>query len=247
MPASVGYRAKIGMLIPSTNTVVEHDTSLVGAPGVTFHSARLYIERPAFDSTHAVVDVLDQVRASLDIAIRDVMTCGPDHLVMCMTAESFWGGAQGNAGLEGRIRERSGVGATTGATAVCEALQRFGARRIAVLNPYQPVVEEHIARYFDETGFEVVRTQSLLSPTTTAVADIDDAALVDALRRIDGPDVDAVIQAGANLSMIRLADAAERWLGKPVIAINAAMIWHALRHCGVQDQFETLGRLLREH
>jgi maleate isomerase len=227
--------------------VVEHDTSMLGVPGVTFHSARMYIERPAFDSTDAVIDVLDQVRASLDTAIRDVMTCGPDHLVMCMTAESFWGGVEGNTRLEQRICERSGIDVSTGATACREALRAFGAQRIAVINPYQPIVEEQIRRYFTEAGFEVAATRSLLSPSVTAVADIDDEALIEALRDVDGPGVDAIVQAGANLSMVRLADAAERWLGKPVLAINAALVWHALRHRGINDRLESFGRLLREH
>ena len=67
------------------------------------------------------------------------------------------------------------------------------------------------------------------------------------LQGLDGPDVDAIVQAGTNLSMVRLADEAERWLGKPVIAINAATFWHALRACGISDRFAGYGSLLREH
>jgi maleate isomerase len=63
---------------------------------------------------------------------------------------------------------------------------------------------------------------------------------------VDGDDVDALVQAGTNLSMLRLADEAERWLGKPVIAINAAIWWMALRDNGIDDKIEGCGRLLRE-
>jgi maleate isomerase len=70
---------------------------------------------------------------------------------------------------------------------------------------------------------------------------------VAALRAVAGPEVEAIVQVGANLSMIRLAGAAERWLGKPVLAVNAALIWHALRQHGLPDQFEEFGRLLRQH
>jgi maleate isomerase len=69
----------------------------------------------------------------------------------------------------------------------------------------------------------------------------------DAIRRLDGDDVDAIVQVGTNLSMIRLAAAAELWLGKPVIAINTATYWHALRTNGVRDQFAGFGRLLEAH
>jgi maleate isomerase len=58
--------------------------------------------------------------------------------------------------------------------------------------------------------------------------------------------VDAIIQVGTNLSMVRLAAMAELWLGKPVIAINAATYWHALRTNGINDKVEGCGRLLEE-
>lgn len=49
------------------------------------------------------------------------------------------------------------------------------------------------------------------------------------------------------MSMVRLADEAERWLGKPVVAINAATMWHALRDNGFTDQMDGFGSLLSKH
>jgi maleate isomerase len=64
---------------------------------------------------------------------------------------------------------------------------------------------------------------------------------------LDGPDIDAIVQVGTNLSMVRLADQAEREIEKPVIAINAAILWSALRAYGITDQYPGFGALLREH
>jgi maleate isomerase len=64
---------------------------------------------------------------------------------------------------------------------------------------------------------------------------------------VDGDDVDALVQVGTNLSMVRLADEAERWLKKPVVAINAATWWLALRQNGIKDRIEGCGSLLRDH
>src|SRR5262249_19700474 len=74
MEDEVGYRGKLGLLVPSTNTVVEHDVNLVRVRGVTFHAARLYIERPSMASDAALEDFLQQIRDSLRVAVRDVMT-----------------------------------------------------------------------------------------------------------------------------------------------------------------------------
>lgn len=66
------------------------------------------------------------------------------------------------------------------------------------------------------------------------------------MRELDGPEVDAIIQVGTNLSMVRLAAEAEDWLGKPVIAINTATYWHALRANGIADRMSGFGRLLSD-
>jgi len=55
------------------------------------------------------------------------------------------------------------------------------------------------------------------------------------------------VQVGTNLSMVRLAAAAEIWLGKPVIAINTATYWYALRDYGIRDRIPGWGSLLAEH
>jgi len=62
----------------------------------------------------------------------------------------------------------------------------------------------------------------------------------------NGKDIDAIVQVGTNLSMVRLAAAAELWLGKPVIAINTATYWHALRNNRITDRIQGLGRLLED-
>jgi maleate isomerase len=248
MPDVVGYRAKFGVIVPSTNTVVEADYNRMAPPGVTFHTGRMYIARPALDSNEAFEALLRDIRASRAIAVRDVVTCKPDYIVMGMSAETFWGGAAGNARFIDEVRAQAGgLGVSTGASACRAGLERLGCKRIAVLSPYQPVADENVTRFFEESGFSVVRFRGLRCPTATAIADVTERDLVPVLRELDGDDVDALVQVGTNLSMVALADAAERWLAKPVLAINAVTLWHALRANGITDQFPGCGSLLREH
>lgn len=248
MPDVVGYRAKFGVIVPSTNTVVEADYNRMAPHGVTFHTGRMYIARPALDSDEAFETLLRDIRASRAIAVRDVVTCKPDYIVMGMSAETFWGGAAGNARFIEEVRAQAGgLGVSTGASACRAGLERLGCKRLAVLSPYQPVADANVTRFFEESGFTVVRFTGLRCPSATAIADVAERELVPVLRKLDGDDVDAIVQVGTNLSMVRLADAAERWLGKPVLAINAVTLWHALRANGITDQFPGCGSLLREH
>ena len=72
------------------------------------------------------------------------------------------------------------------------------------------------------------------SPATYSVLTAQD--MIKAIKAIDGPDIEAIVQFGANLPMARLADEAERWLDKPVISINVATYWHALRMNNINDK-----------
>jgi maleate isomerase len=103
-----------------------------------------------------------------------------------------------------------------------------------------------VRRYLNEAGFEVVRDRCLQCPCWTAIAQIPVSTIRATFRELDGDDVDAIVQVGTNLSAVRFAAAAELWLGKPVVAINTATYWHALRSNGIHDKIEGFGRLLEE-
>ncbi len=247
MPNVVGPRAVLGVIVPSTNTVVEHDYWRAGVAGVSFRAGSMYIADPTMDGDAGFEALLVQIRGSIDTALRDVLTAEPDRLVMGMSAETFWGGVAGNAAFEERLRERSGLPVTTGASSCRAALEELGVRRIAVFSPYQPVADREVGRFFTEAGFEVAAITGLRCPTAMDIARVEEPRLREMVAELDGPDVDAIVQVGTNLSFVAQADRLEAELGKPVIAINAATLWHALREHGIDDQVDGSGALLREH
>jgi maleate isomerase len=168
-------------------------------------------------------------------------------MVMGMSSETFWGGAEGNDAFTQRLRDLSGVEVTTGATACKQALDALGVGRLAVITPYQAVGDEQVYRYFEDIGAQIVRLRGLRCENATSPAKVTEETLRQVIAELDGPDVDAVVQVGTNLSMVSLADRAEREIGKPVIAINAAILWSALRAYGISDRYSGHGVLLREH
>lgn len=244
VPDAVGYRKKFGVILPSTNTVVEHDYYAMKVPGVTHHFGRMYVSEGGADSDQAFESLIAQVRASTEDAVINVMTCKPDYMVMGMSAETFWGGRSGNEAFTEKIKNLSGLEVSTGADACRGATERLGVQRIGVITPYQPVADEQVDRYFSETGLDVVRVHGLKCESATAIAEVRANQLVEALKELDGDDIDAIVQVGTNLSMLRLAAEGERWLSKPVLAINAVTMWHALRANGIPDQLEGFGQLL---
>jgi maleate isomerase len=176
-----------------------------------------------------------------------VMTCSPDYLVMGMSSVTFVGGAKGADEFQRKVEREAGVGVTIGSHSCTAALKAYdGIKRIAFLSPYYPVANAEVTRYFTESGFEVVRDLCLRCKSWTGIAEVTPDVLRPRLVELDGEDVDAIVQVGTNLSMVLLAAVAEQWLRKPVIAINTATYWHALRANGITDKISGLGRLLEE-
>ena len=102
-------------------------------------------------------------------------------------------------------------------------------------------------KFFTELGFEVGQIKGLCVNSAVEIAQVSEKTLRESLIEINDSDVDAIVQCGTNLCMTELADEAERWLDKPVIAINAATWWMALRENGIDDQLHGYGTLLREY
>jgi maleate isomerase len=169
-------------------------------------------------------------------------------MVMVMSAVTFYGGVAGAERFTARIEAAAGVGATVGSTALAKALGDYSSvKRVAFLSPYFPSANHAVATFLQESGFEIVRDIALQCTRWTAIAEVPEHRLIETLKALDSPDVDAIAQVGTNLSMARLAASAEVWLGKPVIAINTATYWAALRACEIEDRVEGFGSLLAQH
>lgn len=242
-----GHRRLFGVLGPSTNTIVQPDFDDLRPAGVTNHYSRIFTPNSRAISDETFMAATQKISQGVIDAVRSVMTCEPDYLVMGMSAITFYGGATGADEFQRMIERESGLSISIGSHACAAALAAYGGvRRIAFFSPYYPVANAEVRRYFADMGFETVRDVPLRAPSWTAIAKIPQSRCREVLWELDGPDVDAIVQVGTNLSMVRLAAEAEDWLGKPVIAINTATYWHALRANGVHDRISGFGRLLSD-
>ena len=246
-PDRLGYRKLFGVLGPSTNTVVQPDFDDFRPRGVTNHYSRIVVEdAQAISDDTFMAGTLEISRNTLE-AVRGVLTCNPDYLVMGMSAVTFYGGAEGAQRWRQNIERECGLQLCTGSQSLIEAFNVYGGiKRIAFLSPYYPSANAQVSGFMADYGIETVRDSCLRCPSWTSIAQVSTQTLREELHRLDGDDIDALVQVGTNLSMVRLAAAAELYIGKPVIAINAATYWNALRQNGITDQITGFGRLLEE-
>jgi maleate isomerase len=248
MTDSLGFRLKLGIIAPSTNTSVQPEMEGMRPYGVTNHFGRLYIPDDPIKNDDDFNRLMANIRATMEEAARSVMTCQPDRLVLGMSSETFWDGLDGSDRLAARMREIAGKPVTMGSDAVRAALGAYGGvRRIAVITPYTPVGDAQVRRFFTDCGFEIVALKGLKGQSPVKYAHVSERQLRDAINEVNGPSVQAIVQVGTNLAMARLAGIAEFWLDKPVIAINTAIYWHALRESGIADRVTGFGSLLLDH
>ena len=242
----LGYRKRIGIVVPSTNTSVQPESEMLRPRGVTNHIARISIKERPLTSEQAFLEHVQAMRDGMRGAIDQVMTCQPDHVIMAVALEAFWGGVQQADELQRELSERAKVGVSMGSTATVAALRQLGAKRIAVLTPHQPRGDEQVRHYFEDAGFEVKRLIGLKCASPVLIAHTTARQMIDALKSLDGDDIDALVQVGTNLAAIEVCTQAERWVGKPVLAINAVTYWDALRRCGVEDRITGYGSVLEQ-
>lgn len=243
---TLGYRLKVGVVVPSTNTTVQPETDALRLPGVTYHVGRIPISDKKI-SADSFLDHVAAMRAGVETASDQVMTAGVEALIMGVALECFWGGLAGSADLRTRLESRCGVPVILGSEAVRAGLDAFGARRIAVLTPHMPQGDDQVRAWLEEAGFEVLRLTGLKCDSPRAIAQVPEARIRAELQALDGPDIDALVQVGTNLAGGAVCAEAERWLGKPAISINTVSAWSALRGAGVQDRIARRGRIFEEH
>jgi maleate isomerase len=243
----LGPRRVFAVIGPSTNTIVQPDMELMRPAGVTNQYRDIFVEDPLALSDEAFNQGAAKISAGMREALSTAVTCRPDYLVLGVSAISFVGGRAGCDDFVADVRQQTGLDISVGSIATAEALKAYGSvKRIAFLSPYYPTANANVRSFFADYGFETVHDVPLRCTSWTNIARVPEDHLRKVIRALDASEVDAVVQVGTNLSMVRLAAEMETELGKPVVAINTATYWHALRANGIGEKMQGFGRLLAD-
>lgn len=237
-----GWRARIGLIVPSTNTINEAEFWRLAPPGVTIHSARAtstgefseaYFERLreagrrcADDLATAEVDIIAYGCTSGSIV------CPLEEIVSDLTA-------------------RTGLPAIATAGSVVAALRALGIRRVAVATPYVDFINEREEEFLRTHGFEVTSLHGLKLGETQAerrsIGRVPPEHVYRMARICDRPEAEAIFISCTNLATLDVIARIEADLGKPVVTSNQACFWQCLRSLGIPDRIEGYGRLLMEN
>jgi maleate isomerase len=232
-------RARIGMIIPSVNSMTELQFNHFAPPGLGVHVARARVagewKRP-----------LPAMAEEIATAARLLSDVAPDLIVFHCTDTSMTQGPQGEGRILDIVRDATGVEALATSRMVLEALQALGVRRLLLLSPYKS--NRAVIDYLQATGFTVAHDVALglngLEFTTVTPRQWTELA-----RRHDRPDVDGIFLSCTNTTQIEAIADIERALGKPVVNSNQAVLWGCLNRLkpvlGAVPAMPELGRLMQ--
>jgi maleate isomerase len=229
-------RARIGLIIPSSNRLTEPQFHRYAPAGVGIHVTRL---RMTGKFRRPLVELKDAI-ASAAAALGDAQ---PGVVVFHCTASSMEGGLEGEKTLVETIAEASGSPAITTGQAIVEALRHLKIHRLVLLSPYVKKTNEEEIAYLKSAGFAV------LHDFAHGLSASDDYIAVPPERWRDlawenrRDDADGYLLSCTNTTMIDAIEATEQKLGKPVLTSNQATLWACLRRLGSRQGVSGLGTL----
>ncbi|RYF36527.1 MAG: igiC [Comamonadaceae bacterium] len=244
---ALGPRGVIGIMTPGPNVNVENEMMDMRPRGVINAIDRYYVPNQKIAKNDDWSIIMKNTAANLDDSVRRLNEALIDHLVLGMSSQSYMGGEKGSFALQEHLEKASGVQVTMGAQSAERAFKLAGAKRIALLTPYYPVIEDNAISYFTARGFEVVHVEGLKCKSIIHVASQTYEQLAEATLRCNEAKPDAILQLGTNLAYARVANDAEKWLRKPVFASGPVIYWSALRKMGIKDQMTGFGSLMEFH
>ncbi|MBB6636650.1 maleate cis-trans isomerase family protein [Cohnella thailandensis] len=218
--------ARIGMLTPSSNTVLEPITCrlLEDLPGVTAHFSRIRVTQISLD-------------ASSDSQFAESPMLSAAHLLADAKVDALvWNGTSGSwLGLEhdhalcGSIERETGIPATTSALAMKASYELLGVRRLALVTPYTDDVNEKIAQGYRRFGVEcaiALGSGLAVNEQFASVAEREIGAMIDEAARAK-PDAVAIVC--TNMNAAGLAASKEREYGIPMLDSVSVTAWESLR------------------
>lgn len=238
LDGGVASRAAIGLIVLATDQTMEHEfRTLMPAAGIGLYCTRVFNDADITPETlkaigPRIAPATELIMPGLDL---DVIGFGCTAAAMAMGEEAIFN----------EIRKiRPGIECTTPITAAFAAFRAFQARRIGVITPYEPAVNEIVRAYLEDRGVQVAAfgTYNKMDDREAARIDLDSIAR-GVVALAEATPLDAVFISCTSLRLAERLPEIETAAGLPVTSSDHAMAWHCLRLAGLDDTVAKAGRL----
>ena len=222
-------RKRLGMITPSSNSVLEPVTSamLAGAPGVTAHFSRFRVTEIALDAA-----ALNQFDASVMLPAADLLADAKVDAIAWNGTSASWLGIGRDRSLCEAIAARTGIPATTSTLACIDAARALGARRVGLVSPYTDDVQQRIVDVWAGEGVAPHAERHLGLRDNFSFGEVAPATIAEMIRAVAAEGADAIVILCTNLDGAALAATLERELDIAVLDSVAVTLWRSLGLAG---------------
>jgi maleate isomerase len=234
-------RRRLGMLTPSSNTVLEPLTGaiLAGLPDVTAHFARFRVTEISLDR-----GALGQFETGPMLAAADLLADARVASICWNGTSAGWLGFESDRRLCAAISERTGIAACSSVLALNEVFARTGVERFGLVTPYLPEIQQAIVANYAAAGFECVAERHLRERDNFAFSNLSEELIAKLCREVAAAKPDAITIFCTNLRGARVAASLEEELGIPIYDTVATAVWKSLVLAGIAPKrVQRWGRL----
>ena len=240
-----GWRARLGLILPSLNVTTEPEYYRMLPEGVTVHTTRMFFEQETEETYAHLID--DVSRAVTLLSHAQV-----NALAFACTSGSLYGGLGYDQKIIEIMKDRTDRPCTTTSTAVVEALHTMAIKKVCVGTPYSTWLNPLERKFLEDSGFEVINIRSIIEDAKEVFGDISDETgpqlsfLVNAVppqrvyefavRKVYSVDCDCIFLSCMGFPTLGVIEMLEKDLRKPVISSNQATLWKLLKMAGVETQ-----------
>ena len=235
-------RARIGVLVPFTNTNLEQDMQMLCPVGIA-----LLVTRMAGYEQDAVPDAEQMAAfgaADIEEPLRLLMGSRPDVVLYGCTSATLTHGPAFDRGLADRIRTLGGVATVTAAGSLIHALKSLGVQRIGFASPYVKKINRDAISFLADSGFETVSQAEVAEILdNTGQGAMTPEQVFELGVQADSKAAEALVLSCTDMRSVEVIAELEAKLNKPVVTSNQAMMFQAMGFLGFDDRIEGFGRL----
>jgi maleate isomerase len=240
-----GWRARLGVLVPSGITATEPEFGRMTPEGVSCHYHRIAFRGDGSESE--VLETLRRVEHSVGEATEMICHVRPAVVALTGTGVSFVGGYGYDQTIIQKIKDKSGgLPATTTSSSVICALKRLGVKKISMATPYLEPVAKIGMKFVEDSGIQVL-DMKWLGKAGFEIGEVSKETLYGLVKAVDQPESEAIFISCTTLHTIEIIKLLEDDLQKPVVTSNQATFWNMLRLAGVKENIEGFGQLLEKY
>jgi maleate isomerase len=228
--------ARVGLIIPSSNRMVEQEMARAFPKGVCVHVTRLRM-------TGANHLTFEELLPRVEEAARALVDARCDVVAFHCTANSMEGGIEGEKQILATLARAGAPRGTTTITAIRRAFDALAAKRIVLITPYSAETTEHEAQFLRACGYDVLATKGFALAGSDAYCATPPQFWRDRTIEAERADADAYLVSCANISVFGVIEELEAELARPVVTSNQAVIFDTLRLIEWRDCRGGPGRL----